>query len=286
MVAKLLDGKIIAEEILQQVKQELSSMRQLGLNLPKLAIILVGNNEGSKIYVKHKIIACETVGIAYKLLHFTENITQEKLLNIIHNLNNDLSVNAILVQLPLPIAINTELLFTSIDPKKDVDGLNPYNAGLLLQGWPKLQPCTPLGIMKLLEFTKINLIGKRAVIVGSSNIVGKPIALSLLNAGCTITICNRNTVDLSAVVKEADLLVAAAGVPNLIKGAWIREGSIVIDVGINRVNNKLIGDIEFEVAKQQALWITKVPGGVGPMTIAYLLKNILLTQKLCTSNLS
>lgn len=279
MVAKLLDGKIIAEKILQQVKHELSLRKQSGFEQPQLAVILVGNDEASKIYVKNKLIACEQVGIACKLLHLISNISQSKLLNIIHGLNKDPNINAILVQLPLPVTIDPETIFTNIDPKKDVDGFNPYNAGLLAHGWPKLQACTPLGIMKLLKFTNVDLIGKRAVVVGASNIVGKPIALSLLNAGCTITICNRHTIDLKSLVMQAEILISAVGIPNLIQGNWIKTGSIVIDVGINRVNNKLVGDIDFEMAQQRAHWITKVPGGVGPMTIACLLENILLIQK-------
>ncbi len=279
MVAKLLDGKTIAEKILQQVKHELSLRKQSGLEQPQLAVILVGNDEASKIYVKNKLIACEKVGIACKLLHLVSNISQSKLLNIIHGLNKDPNIHAILVQLPFPVAIDPETIFTNIDPKKDVDGFNPYNAGLLAHGWPKLQPCTPLGIIKLLKFTNVDLIGKRAVVVGASNIVGKPIALSLLNAGCTVTICNRHTIDLKSLVMQAEILISAVGIPNLIQGNWIKTGSIVIDVGINRVNTKLVGDIDFERAQQRALWITKVPGGVGPMTIACLLENILIIQK-------
>lgn len=279
MVAKLLDGKIIAEKILQQLKHELSLRKQSGLPQPQLAVILVGNDEASKIYVKNKLIACEKVGIACKLLHLGSNVSQSKLLNIINKLNNDLNVSAILVQLPLPAKIDPEIIFTNIDPKKDVDGFNPHNAGLLAHGWPNLQPCTPLGIMKLLKFTNVDLIGRRVVVVGSSNIVGKPIALSLLNAGCTVTVCNRHTIDLKSLVMQAEILISAVGIPNLISGNWIKKGSIVIDVGINRVNNKLVGDIDFEKAQKRALWITKVPGGVGPMTIACLLENILLIQK-------
>lgn len=280
MVAKLLDGKIIAEKILQQVKQELSSRKILGLSLPKLAVILVGNDEASKIYVRNKLIACEKVGISCKFLHLSSNISQCDLLSIIRELNKDLDIHAILVQLPLPVNIDPEIVFTNIDPKKDVDGFNPYNAGLLSQGWPMLQPCTPVGIMKLLKFTGVDLIGKRAVVVGASNIVGKPIAINLLNSGCTVTICNRHIIDLKSLVMQAEILISAVGAPNLIKGNWIKKDSIVIDVGINRVNNKLVGDVDFEAAKKRAHWITKVPGGVGPMTIACLLENILLTQKL------
>ncbi|MGI9214631.1 MAG: bifunctional methylenetetrahydrofolate dehydrogenase/methenyltetrahydrofolate cyclohydrolase FolD [Gammaproteobacteria bacterium] len=279
MVAKLLDGKTIAEKIVQQVKHELSLRKQSGLEQPQLAVILVGNDEASKIYVKNKLIACEKVGIACKLLHLVSNISQSKLLNIIHGLNKDPNIHAILVQLPLPVTIDPEIIFGNIDSQKDVDGFNPYNAGLLAHGWPNLQPCTPLGIMKLLKFTNVDLIGKRAVVVGASNIVGKPIALSLLNAGCTVTICNRHTIDLKSLIMQAEILISAVGIPKLIQGNWIKTGSIVIDVGINRVNNKLVGDIDFERAKQRALWITKVPGGVGPMTIACLLENILLIQK-------
>jgi methylenetetrahydrofolate dehydrogenase (NADP+) / methenyltetrahydrofolate cyclohydrolase len=278
--AKILDGKLISKLILQEIIHSINTRKQLGLQPPALAVILVGNDPASAIYVRNKRLACEQVGIISEFFHLGPDTSQNQLLDLIHKLNNNPKIHGILVQLPLPRSIKTQAILDSINIKKDVDGFHPQNMGLLAQGWPILQSCTPLGIMKLLSVTKVHLPGQHAVIVGASNIVGKPIALLLLNAGCTVTICNKNVKNLQSIVSNADILVAATGQPHLIKGAWIKSNSIVIDVGTTKVNNKLTGDVEFEIAKDRAAWITKVPGGVGPMTIAYLLKNTLLAQKL------
>lgn len=286
MLAKILDGKVISQNIFQQVQDEILNRRNMGIAPPSLAVILVGHDHASCVYVKNKLLACEKVGIICKFFHHEDSITQQELLNLIYDLNQNNDINAILVQLPLPQSINQQIIFESIDPKKDVDGFHPQNAGSLTQGWPVLQPCTPLGIMKLLATTKVILLGKKATVVGSSNIVGKPIALSLLNAGCTVTICNKSTIDLKSFLIDADIVVSATGQPHLIKGDWIKPGSIIIDVGISRIHDQLIGDVDFQVAKQRAAWITKVPGGVGPMTVACLLENTLLSQKLQISLLT
>lgn len=280
MSTKILDGKIISQNILDSLKKEVLARKKIGIPAPILAAILVGDDHASTIYVKNKLSACEKVGIICRFFHVDTSISEQDLLNLIYSLNENKEVNSILVQLPLPKHIDTARVVCSIEPRKDVDGFHPYNVGLLAQGWPILQPCTPLGIVKLLATTNVNLVGKKATIVGSSNIVGKPMGLCLINLGCTITICNKDTVDLQSFIYDADLLVSATGKPHLIKGNWIKEGSIVIDVGINRVGDKIIGDVEFDIAKLRADWITKVPGGVGPMTIACLLENTLLTQKL------
>ncbi len=280
MSAKILEGKIISQPILHEITTTIASRQRLGFNPPSLAVILVGNDPASTTYVKNKRLACEKVGIKSNFFHLSQNITQNQLLDLIEDLNQDNNINGILVQLPLPKNINTQDILTAINLKKDVDGFHPQNIGLLAQGSGILQSCTPLGIMKLLSITNVHLPGLHAVVVGASNIVGKPTALLLLNAGCTVTICNKNVKDLPSIISNADILISATGKPHLIKGNWIKLGSIVIDVGTTKVNNKLTGDVEFETAKQRAAWITKVPGGVGPMTIAYLLKNTLLAQEL------
>lgn len=280
MSAKILEGKIISQPILHEITTTIASRQRLGFNPPSLAVILVGNDPASTTYVKNKRLACEKVGIKSNFFHLPQHITQDQLLDLIEDLNQDNNINGILIQLPLPKNINTKNILTAINLKKDVDGFHPQNIGLLAQGSGILQSCTPLGIMKLLSITNVHLPGLHAVVVGASNIVGKPTALLLLNAGCTVTICNKNVKDLPSIISNADILISATGKPHLIKGNWIKPGSIVIDVGTTKVNNKLTGDVEFETAKQRAAWITKVPGGVGPMTIAYLLKNTLLAQTL------
>lgn len=280
MSAKILDGKIISQHILQELTTILTTRQHLGERPPTLAVILVGNDPASLIYVKNKRLACNTVGIESHFFHLANSTTEIQLLELINELNQNPNITGILVQLPLPKTINTQAILMAINAQKDVDGFHPQNIGLLTQGWPNLQPCTPIGIMHLLKVTNIKLPGQHAVIVGASNIVGKPMGLLLLNAGCTVTICNKNVKDLPFLVANADILISATGKPHLIKGQWIKPGSIVIDVGTTKVNDKLTGDVEFETAKKRAAWITKVPGGVGPMTIAYLLKNTLLAQKL------
>jgi methylenetetrahydrofolate dehydrogenase (NADP+)/methenyltetrahydrofolate cyclohydrolase len=276
MSARILDGKTAAANLLAQVRQRVQHKHSLGLRPPGLAVIMVGNNPASQVYVRNKRQACDRAGVLSFSHDLPETISQNELLALIDRLNNDKQVDGILVQLPLPEHINTETVIERIDPRKDVDGFHPYNIGRLTVRLPTLRPCTPYGIMKLLESTDHSLLGQHAVVVGASNHVGRPMALELLLAGCTVTICHRFTADLAEQVARADILVVAVGKPGLVKGGWIKPGSVVIDVGINRLpDNRLVGDVEFEVAKERAAWITPVPGGVGPMTVATLLLNTL-----------
>ncbi len=276
MRAKIIDGKAIAAEIRNNVKQRVDHRLSLGQRRPGLAVVLVGLDAASQVYVSNKRKSCAEVGFISKSYDLTAATTQEELLAVIERLNNDAEIDGILVQLPLPKHIVTEKVIESIHPDKDVDGFHPYNVGLLAQRIPKLRPCTPWGIMTLLEHTGEELKGKEAVIIGASNIVGRPMGLELLLAGCTVTTCHRFTKDLKAHVGRAEILVVAVGRPDFIPGNWIRQGAIVIDVGINRLaSGKLVGDVDYEGASQRAGWITPVPGGVGPMTIATLLQNTL-----------
>lgn len=277
MTAQIIDGKITAEQIKQEVLTGIQTRHKYGLRAPGLAVVLVGDDPASKIYVNNKRKFCLEVGMISKEFNLVATITEQELLALIEQLNNDSSIDGILVQLPLPPHINTTSILEQIRPDKDVDGFHPYNQGLLAIGHPILRPCTPKGIMTLLQKTNIPpLKGMNAVIVGASNIVGKPMAMELLMACCTVTICHIYTQDVKSHVQKAELLIAAAGVPNLIKGDWIKEGAVVIDVGINHLaNNKIVGDVEFAIAKERAGWITPVPGGVGPMTVATLIENTL-----------
>lgn len=280
MTAKIIDGKAVAQKIRDNLKKEVQQFLNDGNPVPGLAVVLVGNNPASQIYVRNKREACKNCGINSIALDLPEAIAEKELLSHIAKLNKDPTIHGILVQLPLPNQIRTSLILESIDPKKDVDGFHPINLGLLTQGRPYLRPCTPYGVICLLENEKIPLSGLDAVIVGTSNIVGKPMALELLNSKCTVTLCHSATRDLEKHIKQADLLVSAIGKAGIIKSAWIKPGSIVIDIGIIRSHNgKLHGDIEFETAKQSAAYITPVPGGVGPMTVAMLLKNTLFAAK-------
>ncbi|BBP82281.1 MULTISPECIES: bifunctional methylenetetrahydrofolate dehydrogenase/methenyltetrahydrofolate cyclohydrolase FolD [unclassified Pseudomonas] len=276
MTAQLIDGKTIAARLRQQIAQRVDERRQQGLRIPGLAVILVGSDPASQVYVAHKRKDCEEVGFISEAHDLPANTRQEDLLALIDRLNVDPTIDGILVQLPLPAHLDASLLLERISPDKDVDGFHPYNIGRLAQRMPLLRPCTPKGIMTLLESTGADLYGMDAVVVGASNIVGRPMALELLLAGCTVTVTHRFTKDLAGHVGRADLVVVAAGKPGLVKGEWIKEGAIVIDVGINRQEDgKLVGDVEYEPALQRASWITPVPGGVGPMTRACLLENTL-----------
>lgn len=276
MTAKIIDGKAIAAEIRQNVKQRVEHRLALGERPPGLAVILVGSDAASQIYVKNKRKFCAEVGFFSKSFDLPADTPEEELLGIIDQLNNDDDIDGILVQLPLPQHIDPKTVIERIHPDKDVDGFHPYNVGLLVQRIPKLRPCTPYGVMTLLEHTGEDIHGMEAVVVGASNIVGRPMGLELLLAGCTVTTCHRFTRDLEGHVRRADLVVVAVGKPDFIPGDWIKPGAIVIDVGINRLDNgKLVGDVEYEAALQKASWITPVPGGVGPMTIATLLQNTL-----------
>ncbi|MFC2972369.1 bifunctional methylenetetrahydrofolate dehydrogenase/methenyltetrahydrofolate cyclohydrolase FolD [Azotobacter bryophylli] len=276
MTAKLIDGKAIAASLRQEIAQRVAERLQQGLRAPGLAVILVGNDPASQVYVAHKRKDCEEVGFQSHAYDLPVNTSQDDLLTLIDNLNEDPSIDGILVQLPLPKHLDASQLLERIRPDKDVDGFHPYNIGRLAQRIPLLRPCTPKGIMTLLESTGIDLHGLDAVVVGASNIVGRPMALELLLAGCTTTVTHRFTRDLEAHIRRADLVVVATGITGLVKGEWIKEGAIVIDVGINRqANGKLTGDVVFETAYERAGWITPVPGGVGPMTRACLLENTL-----------
>ncbi len=276
MTAQLIDGKQIAADIRKNIAQHVQDRLNKGLRAPGLAVILVGSDPASEVYVSHKRKDCEQVGFQSQAYDLAETTTQVELLDLIDQLNNDATVDGILVQLPLPKHLDSSLLLERISPSKDVDGFHPYNVGRLAQRIPLLRSCTPKGIMTLLEHTGVDLHGLDAVIVGASNIVGRPMALELLLAGCTTTITHRFTKDLESHVRRADLVVVAVGIPNLVKGEWIKPGAIVIDVGINRQDNgQLIGDVGFDEAIKRAAWITPVPGGVGPMTRACLLENTL-----------
>lgn len=276
MVAKLIDGKAYATTIKANIAAEISARKNQGYAEPCLAVILVGDNPASHIYVRSKRQDCEEVGIKSIYHALPSTIHENDLKTLIHQLNEDPTVNGILLQLPLPEHINSDALLELIDPNKDVDGFHPYNLGRLAQRRPALRPCTPYGIMMLLDNIKETYKNRHAVIVGASNIVGRPMALELLLAGSTITLCHRFTKDLGYFVRQADVLVAAVGIPSLIKGDWIKPGATVIDIGINRLaDGSIIGDVEFDAAKEKAAWITPVPGGAGPMTRAALLKNTL-----------
>ncbi|MDD1967943.1 bifunctional methylenetetrahydrofolate dehydrogenase/methenyltetrahydrofolate cyclohydrolase FolD [Pseudomonas sp. NPDC090203] len=276
MTAKLIDGKAIAANLRQQIAQRVAERREQGLRTPGLAVILVGSDPASQVYVSHKRKDCEEVGFISQAYDLPSETTQTELTDLIDRLNDDPAIDGILLQLPLPEHLDSSPLLERIRPDKDVDGFHPYNVGRLAQRIPLLRPCTPKGIMTLLESTGVDLYGKDAVVVGASNIVGRPMAMELLLAGCTVTVTHRFTQDLAGHVGRADLVVVAAGKPGLVKGEWIKEGAIVIDVGINRQDDgKLVGDVVYETALPRAGWITPVPGGVGPMTRACLLENTL-----------
>ena len=276
MTAHLIDGKLIARQVRQHVASYVDSLKASGKRPPGLAVVLVGSDSASQVYVANKRKACEEVGFVSRSFDLPSNTSQDKLMTLIDDLNNDDEIDGILVQLPLPAGLNAEKILERIDPHKDVDGFHPYNIGRLAQRIPALRPCTPKGIMTMIESTKRPIKGLDSVIVGASNIVGRPMSLELLLAGCTVTTCHKFTQDLRAHVSRADLLVVAVGKDNFIPGDWIKPGAIVIDVGINRqADGSLIGDVEFEAARQRAGWITPVPGGVGPMTVASLIENTL-----------
>ena len=281
MTANILDGKSIAMRARAQIKTQIEQRLHDGKRRPGLAVVLVGRDPASQIYVQSKRKACEEVGIASRSLDLPYNISQAELLALIHRLNQDATIDGILVQLPLPPHIDSEAIIEGIRPDKDVDGFHPYNIGRLAVRLPILRPCTPAGVMTLLRHTELTIRGADAVVVGASNIVGRPMALELLLAGCSVDICHRFTRNLGDHVARADILVVAAGKPGLIHGEWIKPGAIVIDVGMNRLaDGKLTGDVQFAAASERASWITPVPGGVGPMTVATLLSNTLYAAEL------
>lgn len=276
MTAQILNGKAIADAMLADIRARVEARVAAGRRRPALAVILVGDDPASAIYVRNKRKACETAGVRSVSHDLPASLSEGELLALIDQLNADPTIDGILVQAPLPPHINDETVIERIRPDKDVDGFHPYNIGRLAVRLPVLRSCTPYGVMQLLKTTGTELKGKHAVVVGASNHVGRPMALELLLAGCTVTVTHRFTRDLPALVGQAEILVVAVGKPGLVKGEWIREGAIVIDVGINRLpDGRICGDVEFEAAARRAAWITPVPGGVGPMTVATLLANTL-----------
>ena len=280
MSARIIDGKAVSQRVRNNVAKEVTILKEAGKRIPGLAVILVGLDPASQVYVNNKRKACEQVGFISRSYDLPVDTDEETLLSLIDELNNDPVIDGILVQLPLPQHITPEVVLERINPNKDVDGFHPYNIGRLAQRNPALRPCTPKGIMTLIESTGIKTHGLDAVIVGASNIVGRPMTLELLLAGCTTTTCHRFTKNLEQKVRGADLLIVAVGKAGFIPGEWIKEGAIVIDVGINRLEDgRLVGDVAFESAKQNAAWITPVPGGVGPMTVANLIENTLIAAR-------
>ncbi len=272
MTALILDGKACAERLKAHVAAAITARG----SAPGLAVILVGDDPASEIYVKHKRKACDQVGIRSVQHKLSTDTPQEELLKLIDRLNADTSINGILVQLPLPAQIDTATVIERVDPRKDVDGFHPYNIGRLAQRIPRLRPCTPRGVMTLLEENGETFKGRHAVVIGASNIVGRPMMLELLLAGATTTNCHRFTGDLEPYVASADILVVAVGKPGLVRGEWVKPGATVVDVGITRdASGQLIGDVDFAAAAARAAWITPVPGGVGPMTVATLMQNTL-----------
>ncbi|MCG5541470.1 MULTISPECIES: bifunctional methylenetetrahydrofolate dehydrogenase/methenyltetrahydrofolate cyclohydrolase FolD [unclassified Halorhodospira] len=276
MPAQILDGKAIAAKRRVLVGEAVEERIQRGLRRPGLAVILVGQNPASAVYVRNKRRACEEAGILSRAYDLDADVSEGELLERIDRLNADPEIDGILVQLPLPGHIDEQTVIERIDPIKDVDGFHPENMGRLALRLPGLRPCTPRGVMTLLHHTGIELEGRNAVVLGQSNIVGRPMTLELLNARCTVTVCHSRTRDVAERVRQADLVVASVGKPGLVQGDWIGEGAVVIDVGINRLDSgKLTGDVDFAAASEGASWITPVPGGVGPMTVATLLENTL-----------
>jgi methylenetetrahydrofolate dehydrogenase (NADP+)/methenyltetrahydrofolate cyclohydrolase len=274
--AVVLDGKAVAVRVRAEVQTRAAEFARLHGRPPGLAVVKVGEDPASAVYVRNKRLACVEAGIRSFAFDVADGITREELLVQVTALNRDPQVDGILVQLPLPKTLDANEVMDLVDPAKDVDGFHPYNTGLLAQKRPRLRPCTPLGVIRLAREYGIELSGLRATVVGASNIVGRPMALELLLAGATVTVCHTRTRDLRAEVERADLVVVAVGKPGMVRGEWIRPGAVVFDVGMNRnVAGRLVGDVEYEVAAQRAGWITPVPGGIGPMTVAMLLSNTL-----------
>ncbi len=276
MTARLINGKTLAAEIREDVRRRVDQRRAAGLRAPGLAVIMVGDDPASAIYVRNKHRACEQVGFVSRAHDLPANTRQSELKALIEGLNEDPEIDGILVQLPLPNELDSSQVIEYIDPSKDVDGFHPYNVGRLAQRIPVLRPCTPLGVIRLLQNIGVDPKGRHAVVVGASNLVGRPMSLEFLLYGATVTVCHRFTVDLRSEVERADILVVAVGKPGLVPGEWIKPGAIVMDVGISRLpDGRLAGDVQFEAAAQRASWITPVPGGVGPMTVAMLMSNTL-----------
>ena len=275
---KIIDGKELAKKIRNDLKIEVEKIKQEGIN-PKFAVILVGEDKASKIYVKNKTKACIELGIEFQEILLEENIQMQELLKIIENLNNREDIHGILLQSPIPSHLDINEAFRTIKPEKDVDGFNPVNVGKLSLNQDCFVSCTPFGIIKMLENYNIEIEGKRAVVVGRSNIVGKPVSMCLLNKNATVTVCHSKTKDLKEITKTADILVVALGKPKFITQDMVKENAVVIDVGINRTEDGIVGDVDFENVKEKASYITPVPGGVGPMTIAMLMNNVIKAAK-------
>ena len=276
MPAKLIDGKSVAAELRESIREQVSQRVSHGLRAPGLAVVLVGQDPASQVYVRSKRRACEEAGLVSRSFDLDVDTPEQRVLDIVDELNDDPTIDGILVQLPLPDHIDPDKVIERIRPDKDVDGFHPYNIGRLVQKRPLLRPCTPYGVMTLLQKTGVDIRGMDATIVGASNIVGRPMALELMLGRCTVTVCHSATQALDEHVGRADIVVVAVGKANMVRGNWIKPGAIVIDVGMNRTAaGKLTGDVEFETACERAGWITPVPGGVGPMTVATLLQNTL-----------
>ena len=277
--ANILDGRVLADKIMDEIAKKLQALKERKNIVPGLAVVLIGDDPASQIYVRNKQKACQRVGIDSYVKKFDKDVSLNHVLGFINELNSDVHINGILVQLPLPVHINPEFVINAISPDKDVDGFHPLNAGKLMRGESCLEPCTPKGIIRLVEQTGEEIAGKNVCVIGRSNLVGKPVSLMFLKRDATVTICHSKTDSLANVTSRADILVVAAGKPNLIDDRFVKEGSIVIDVGINRTDNGLTGDMDFEKASGKAGWITPVPGGVGPVTISMLLENTLLAAQ-------
>ena len=276
MAAQIIDGKAIAADIRREVRVQSDRLAAQGKRRPGLAVVLVGDDPASQVYVRNKRNACDECGFVSVSHDLPHSVTQTELLSLIERLNSDGAIDGILVQVPLPDHIDERVVIEAIAPAKDVDGFHPYNVGRLALRNPLMRPCTPYGVIRLLERCGINPKGMHSVVVGASNLVGRPMALELLLAGATVTVCHRFTRDLRSHVESAELLVVAVGRPGLIPGDWVKPGAVVVDVGINRLpDGKLCGDVQFDTARERASWITPVPGGVGPMTVAILMKNTL-----------
>jgi methylenetetrahydrofolate dehydrogenase (NADP+) / methenyltetrahydrofolate cyclohydrolase len=281
-MSKIIDGKQISATIMEELKNEVAELKKNNI-APGLAVVLVGDNPASRVYVNMKKKACAALEIHSEEHKLDKDISQKTLLDLIGKLNADPKINGILVQLPLPKQIDTNLVLETISPEKDVDGFHPYNIGRLVTGSPIFVPCTPYGVIKLLEYSNIDLSGKEAVVVGRSNIVGKPVAMLLMQKNATVTICHSKTKDLPAVCRRADILIAAIGIPKMITAEYVKDGAVVIDVGVNRLpDGSLCGDVDYDTAEKIASKITPVPGGVGPMTITMLMYNTVMSARLAS----
>lgn len=280
MSANILDGRLVSDSLLKKVKRRVTNLRRKGRR-PKLVIILVGDNSASLSYIRQKALAAQKIGILCEQKNLPSLVTTQKLIRLIEELNRDASVHGILVQLPLPGHIHAPLVTRALNPQKDVDGFHAYNLGkmLLSLDFENMAPCTPKGILALLDFYRISLQGKHVVVIGRSNIVGKPLAIMLINRDATVTVCHSRTKNLAQYTRMADILMVAVGKPKMVKAAMVKKGAVVIDVGVSKVDNKLTGDVDFEGVMKKASWITPVPGGVGPMTVACLMENVVRAAK-------